>query len=263
MDRIADLIRRNGIGGPIWYSEEVASTNSQAKLLAKAGTPEGAVVIAESQTAGRGRLGRRWVSPARTGLLVSVLLRPTLPMSEVHLLALVVACAAAGAIEALVGLPVSIKWPNDLYLGDCKVGGILVEGGSDRDSVGWVVAGVGINVNTEPGELPQGASRSATSLKAACGAAVDRTELLALLLMALETEYSGALADGFDGVIRGFRRRDYLFGRNVSLQTRQGPVLGQATGISSRGELLMRLPDQSLRRFHAGDVSLSGSEWRG
>ena len=130
-------------------AQEVTSTNAEARSLAVSGAPEGAVVIAESQTAGRGRLGRRWSSPAGRGLLFSVLLRPTLPMSDVHLLTLVVGCAAAQAIESTTGVPTSIKWPNDLFLGDRKVGGILMEIAGEQDEVDWVIAGIGINVNTE------------------------------------------------------------------------------------------------------------------
>ena len=152
--RVADQAWGNVIGGPCWYHEEVASTNTKARSLAKAGAPEGAVVIAESQTSGRGRRGRSWFCPAGKGLLISVLLRPTLPVSQVHLLTLVAACAAAEAIEATVDLPVGIKWPNDLFLGDRKAGGILVEAAGAGAAVDWVVAGIGINVNTEPGELP-------------------------------------------------------------------------------------------------------------
>ena len=258
--RVADQAWGNVIGGPCWYHEEVASTNTEARSLAKAGAPEGAVVIAESQTSGRGRRGRSWFCPAGKGLLISVLLRPTLPVSQVHLLTLVAACAAAEAIEATVDLPVGIKWPNDLFLGDRKAGGILVEAAGAGAAVDWVVAGIGINVNTEPGELPPAVSRSATSIKQACGAAVDRTELLTRLLAQLGAQYTEALASGFDGVLGGFRSRDYLMGRSVDVQTKDGPVRGRAAGIGSRGELVLRLPDRSLRRFHAGEVTLSARE---
>ena len=192
---IADLggrLRSRVIGGPFLYHEQVASTNAEARSLAIDGASEGTVVIAESQTAGRGRLGRRWSSPAGQGLLFSVVLRPTLPMSGVHLLTLVAGCAAARAIESIAGVPASIKWPNDLFLGDRKVGGILMEIAGERDAVDWVVAGIGINVNTELGELPVTLSRNAGSLKLASGTAVDRSELLARLLLLLDVEYTAA-----------------------------------------------------------------------
>jgi BirA family biotin operon repressor/biotin-[acetyl-CoA-carboxylase] ligase len=214
------------------------------------------VVIAEAQTAGRGRLGRRWTSPAGKGLLFSVLLRPALPMSEAHLLTLVAACAAAEAIESLATAPVGIKWPNDLFIGDRKVGGILLEVAGEQDVVDWVVVGIGVNVNTEYSELPVALRRTATSLKMAGGEAVDRSELLARLLLVLDAHYADAVANGFERALSDFRERDYLLSKGVSVQTREGPVAGRAAGIDERGALLVELPQRQIRRFHSGDVTL-------
>jgi BirA family biotin operon repressor/biotin-[acetyl-CoA-carboxylase] ligase len=256
MDRIAKQMKSSVIGSPLLYRQEVASTNAEARSLAVSGAPEGVVVIAESQTAGRGRLGRRWSSPAGRGLLFSVLLRPTLPMSDVHLLTLVAGCAAAQAIESMTGVPTGIKWPNDLMLGDRKVGGVLMEIAGHQDAVDWVIAGIGINVNTELGELPATLSRSAGSLKSASGAAVDRSELLARILLMLDAEYAAAMSSGFARALDGFRDRDYLLGRSVSVQTRDGGVPGRAAGINERGALLVQVSRQQVRCFHAGDVTL-------
>ncbi|MEI6725506.1 MAG: biotin--[acetyl-CoA-carboxylase] ligase [Actinomycetes bacterium] len=243
-------------GGPFLYHEEVTSTNAEARSLAIGGACEGTVVIAESQTAGRGRLGRHWSSPPGQGLLFSVVLRPQLPMSDVHLLTLVVACAVARAIEAMAGVPIDIKWPNDLYFCHRKVGGILLEIGGTQDVVDWVVAGIGINVNTELSELPATLSQTAGSLKSASGTAIDRTELLARILLQLDVEYTAALVFGFASALDGFRDRDYLLGRDVSVQTKDGPVPGRAAGINEYGALILRLPKEQVRCFHAGDVSL-------
>jgi BirA family biotin operon repressor/biotin-[acetyl-CoA-carboxylase] ligase len=256
MDYITEQMRSSVIGGPFLYRREVTSTNAEARSLAVSGVPEGAVVIAESQTAGRGRLGRRWSSPAGRGLLFSALLRPTLPMSDVHLLTLVVGCAAAQAIEATAGVPTSIKWPNDLFVGDRKVGGILMEIAGERDAVDWVIAGIGINVNTELGELPATLSRSAGSLKSASGAAVDRSELLERILLLLAAEYAAAMSSGFARALTGFRDRDYLLGKSISIQTKDGGVPGRAVGINERGALLVQVSRQQVRCFHAGDVTL-------
>ena len=243
-------LRSRIIGGPFVYHEEVASTNAEARSLAVNGAPEGTVVITESQTAGRGRLGRHWSSPVGQGLLFSVLLRPQLPMRDVPLLSLVVACAAARAMESMAGVPVLIKWPNDLFCGDRKVGGILLEIGGERDAVDWVVAGIGINVNTELRELPVTLATTAGSLKLAGGTALDRNELLARVLLELDVEYAAALAFGFARALDGFRDRDYLLGSSISVQTRDGQVSGRAAGIND------------ARRAHpavaaAGDALLS------
>lgn len=257
MGRITDRTEHSAFGRSYRYYDEIESTNVETKSLANSGAPEGTVVIAECQTAGRGRLGRRWVSPAGKGLLFSVLLRPTLPMEDAHLLTLVAAAAAAEAIEALSGVAVKIKWPNDLFIGDRKVGGILMEVSGEQDEVDWVVVGVGVNVNTEYSELPVALRRTATSLKMITGHEVDRSDLLAGLLLALETHYADAASGGFERALSAFRERDYLLTRSISMQTREGPVVGEARGIDDRGALLVQMPQRHIRRFHSGDVSLN------
>ena len=256
MAHIADLTQGTTFGRSFRYYDEIESTNAEAKSLANSGAPEGTVVIAECQSAGRGRLGRRWTSPAGKGLLFSVILRPSVPMSEAHLLTLVAAAAAADGIETQVAVDVQIKWPNDLYVGDRKVGGILMEVAGEQDEVEWVIVGIGVNVNTEYSELPVALRRSATSLKMMTGATVDRSDLLAALLLSLEQRYGEASSAGFDSALRAFRERDYLLRRAVSVQTREGAITGEATGIDDRGALLVELPHRQIRRFHAGDVTL-------
>jgi len=253
---LTEMTRESMFGRSFRYYDEIASTNAEAKSLADDGAPEGTVVIAEAQSAGRGRLGRRWTSPAGKGLLFSVILRPDLPMADAHLLTLVAATAAATAIEEQSGQPIAVKWPNDLFIGDRKVGGILLEVSGEQDEIGWVVVGIGINVNTEYGELPVALRRSAVSLKMAAGAAVDRSELLARTLLALETQYLDVVRNGFDRTLSEFRARDYLRAKTISVQTRGGAVVGEATGIDDRGALLVELPHRHVRRFHAGDVTL-------
>ena len=238
------------------YHDEIESTNVEAKALAVKGAPEGTVVVAEAQTAGRGRLGRRWTSPAGKGLLFSVILRPPLPMSEAHLLTLVAAAAAAEGIEKHVSARVAIKWPNDLFIDDRKVGGILMEVAGEQDEVDWVVLGIGLNVNTEFSELPVALRRSATSLKMVSGEIADRSEVLASLLLSLESHYKAAARGGFGRALSAFRERDYLLSRTISLETRQGPVTGAAAGIDDRGALLVELPQRRIRSFHSGDVTV-------
>jgi BirA family biotin operon repressor/biotin-[acetyl-CoA-carboxylase] ligase len=257
MAHVTDRTSGSAFGRSYRYFDEIESTNVEAKSLANCGAPEGTVVIAEAQTAGRGRLGRRWTSPAGKGLLFSALLRPDLPMSDAHLLTVVAACAAAEAIESLAELAVAIKWPNDLFVGDRKVGGILLEVAGEQDEVDWVVVGMGINVNTEYSELPVALRKTATSLKMATGDPLDRSELLARLLLALDAHYRHALSDGFERAVSEFRSRDYLLHRSVSVQTRDGAVVGEAAGIDERGALLVQLPHRSMRSFRSGDVTLA------
>jgi BirA family biotin operon repressor/biotin-[acetyl-CoA-carboxylase] ligase len=256
MGHITDRTAKSAFGRSYRYYDEIESTNVEAKSLAVSGAPEGTVVIAEAQSAGRGRLGRRWTSPAGKGLLFSVLLRPAMPMSEAHLFTLVAACAAADAIESLIDVPVQIKWPNDLFIAGRKVGGILLEVAGEQDEVDWLVVGIGINVNTEFSELPVALRRTACSLKMAADAPVDRSELLSRLLLALEAGYGQALAHGFEHALSGFRRRDFLLAHGVSIQTREGIVAGKAAGIDDRGALLVEVAQRQFRSFHSGDVTL-------
>jgi BirA family transcriptional regulator, biotin operon repressor / biotin---[acetyl-CoA-carboxylase] ligase len=256
MARVTDLTEKSALGHTFRYYDEIESTNLEAKSLANSGAPAGTVVIAEAQSAGRGRLGRRWTSPAGKGLLFSVLLRPDMPMSKVHLLTLVAAVAAAEAIEAHADAAVHIKWPNDLLIGEKKVGGILMELAGEQDEVEWVIVGIGVNVNTEYGELPVSLRRTATSLRMVRGNTVDRSDLLAALLLSLEKHCDHAVASGFESTLSMFRQRDYLLHKSVSVQTREGTVVGAASGIDERGALLVELPHRRIRRFHSGDVTL-------
>jgi BirA family transcriptional regulator, biotin operon repressor / biotin---[acetyl-CoA-carboxylase] ligase len=166
------------------YVESTPST----QLLLAADAPEGAVVAAGEQTAGRGRLGRSWVAPAGTSLLCSVQLRPTVSPDRLPELTGVVAHACADAIEAVTGLGTEIKFPNDVLVGGRKVAGILAEA---RD--GRVVAGIGVNVNIAEADLPTGLETPATSLLAETGREVDRAELLVELLERLEQRYDAWL----------------------------------------------------------------------
>lgn len=253
---ITEMTQGSMFGRNFRYYDEIESTNVEAKELARAGAPEGTVVIAECQRAGRGRLGRRWTSPAGKGLLFSVILRPTLPMSRAHMLTIVSAVAAARGIESQTETSVRIKWPNDLFISDRKAGGILLEVAGEQDVVEWVIVGIGINVNTEYAELPVSLRRTAISLKMATGDPVDRSELLARILLSLETAYKEAQKHGFDRALSEFRGRDYLLKRSVTVQTREGSVIGEATGIDNHGALLVQLPHRHVRRFHSGDVTL-------
>ena len=238
MPVVAKLMQNTLFGHSFRYYDEIESTNNEAKKLASGGAPEGTVVIAEHQSAGRGRLGRQWTSPAGKGLLFSVVLRPRLPMTEAHLLTLVAATAAAEGIEGQTKIPVQVKWPNDLIVNNRKVGGILLEVSGEFDEVNWVVVGVGINVNTEFAELPVTLRRSADlPEELRRGSRSIRSVLLARILLALEKCYLDAAANGFEKPLRGFRARDYLLHRSVSVLTREGPVIGEAAGIDDRGAL--------------------------
>jgi len=224
-------------GRPLHVYERVTSTNDLAKGLAEEGAPEGAAVLALAQTAGRGRLGRPWASP-RGGMYLSVVLRPALPTDRWSLLGIAIAVGSASAAESLAGMPITLKWPNDLLLDTRKVGGILVEAGPT-----FAVAGIGINAAVPPDLLPP----DAASLN------VELTTLVCEILRGVERALAMLPADTA-GLLAQWRRRSATLGRHVRVVGRE-EVAGVAEDIDADGALLLRTA-QGVRRVLAGDVSL-------
>ncbi len=259
-------------GLPFEHLGSCESTNRVLKQVAPS-SPSGMVVVTDEQTGGRGRLGRTWVSRAGRDLTFSVLLRPSLAPAQAHLLSLAAALAVAEILENIPGLEgrVGIKWPNDLLLGDRKLCGILLEGSMDADRLQWAVAGIGLNVNSDPADLVSGLSAETRtewvgkpqpiSLREHLGREVPRGPLLAALLARLTERWTGAA--GRD-VLDGIRRRDVLSGRRVEVLS--GPprdevlVAGEVLGIGPEGQLLVRDASGETVAVFAGDVTVRGAE---
>jgi BirA family biotin operon repressor/biotin-[acetyl-CoA-carboxylase] ligase len=230
------------------------STNRVAMEMAENGAKHGTVVVADAQTAGRGRMGRRWVSPAGKNLYVSLLLRPPVPTIDAPRLALVAGVALADAVEA-VGVPASLKWPNDLYCGGRKAAGILAEMASDPDGVRHVVIGVGLNVNMEETDFPLNLRDTATSLRIRAGRTFRRVDVLARLLDAFGARYAEFIGGGFASLHDGWDRRDFLRGRRVLLRRQGGEGWGTADGLDTVGALRF-LPDggPAIESVHSGEI---------
>ena len=250
----SDLLGRLGTRAlgrsPVCFLE-LDSTNALATRAALAGASHGTVVLAEHQKAGRGRLGRTWFSPPGAGLWFSLILRYELTVARAWMLTLGAAVALADAVEALTGVHPDVKWPNDLYLNDRKLAGILTEvrGGGDR--LDFAVLGIGINVNQEEADFPAGLRDTATSLRCGTARTYDRTALLAEALRSLEHVYAGLDAESIRGRWAGKTR---MLGKPVCIHTDAGPVRGVAEDVGSDGALLVRGADGGLRRVLAGDV---------
>jgi BirA family biotin operon repressor/biotin-[acetyl-CoA-carboxylase] ligase len=244
----------------LWREIEVVpSTGStNADLLARAlrGEPEGAVLAAEEQRAGRGRMGRTWTSPPRAALTFSVLLKPAVPPARRGWLPLLAGVAVAAAVTGVTGVETRLKWPNDLLAAEAKLAGILAEAAGDA-----VVVGIGLNVSTEPAELPgpRPGALPATSLRAAGAKTLDREELLLTILAGFERWYRTWQQAGGDPDRSGLRpeyvRLSATIGRTVRAELPGAQALsGPAVGVDSDGRLLVRVCSGSEVAVAAGDV---------
>lgn len=239
-ERVAPLLRGR-FGSPYRFCEVCEST----QLLFSEHDPEGAVVVADEQTAGRGRRGRHWKAPPARALLFSVLLRPP-RLDLAPQLSLVGGLAVTLVVESALAQPVQLKWPNDVLVGGQKVAGVLAEG-----RVGAIVLGVGLNVNQGPGELPLDARTPATSLRLVAGREHDRRELLVALLAELELAYERWLDGGLAAMHGELAARDFLAGRVVTM----GDIRGVAAGIAPDGRLLVECDGETLA-VTSGEVEL-------
>jgi len=260
---VASLLRTEWFGHNLLLLAQVGSTNDVAKKLALQGAPEGTVVVAEEQTAGRGRLGRRWMAPAGTCLLCSILFRPLLPLSRANWLTMLTSMAAADAIEETTGLRVGLKWPNDLIVGPAspgqgwrKLAGVLTETGERGGQPDFVIVGIGINVNVPPETLPDLAP-NATSILAEIGRETDRGALLAAFLNRVESRYR-LVRDG-ESPQPEWASRLTTIGQPVTVDTGEAVLVGLAEAVDEEGALLLRTPDGRIHRLLVGDVTLRGT----
>lgn len=244
-------------GAQYHYHPSLDSTNLAARRLAMANAPEGTVVAADQQLAGRGRLGRHWVSAAGLGLWFSVIVRPSVPPHQLALVTLLTAVAAAEGIEEVAGTIVGIKWPNDLVIGGRKTAGILTEAGTELDRVDYIVIGIGINVLHRPEDFPPELRATATSLAQAGGNVPTRPALLAAILRWLDHDYQGWLGGDLTWLER-WRCRSVTLGRTVTVKESGSQYRALAIDVDSDGALIVQTGDGGRRRVVAGEVSLGG-----
>jgi len=254
-DLMARLPRNRVIGRDVRVFSETTSTNDIIEKLARDGVAEGSVVFAETQTRGRGRMGRQWHSPSGSGLWFSVLLRPRLRPSAATQLTVVSAVAVARAIERETGLRPDIKWPNDIMFGQKKVAGILLELGAELDRIRHATLGIGIDVNVDPAELPPELQAVATSLRSELGRVVDRASLATTVLRELDHLYQ-RLGDGdFHEIGDDWMRRCSTLGRRVVIHIGDRRVTGRAEALDEDGALLVRTEFGTIERIIGGDVT--------
>lgn len=250
-------LKTKTMGQSIYFYEETDTTNNRARELALEGAPEGTLVVAEKQTAGRGRRGKVWESPLGTGIWMSLVLRPQIMPAEASVLTLLCGLATAEAIEAETGLSAGIKWPNDILINGKKAVGILTEMDCEMSQVHFVIPGIGINVNTA--SFPPEIVDIATSLYLECGKTVSRRRLVHKVLERLEEHYETFLRTGsFTAMLEDYRKHCITLGKEVHVLGRE-PFFAEALDITPEGELLVRRADNGKEEVvFSGEVSIRG-----
>jgi BirA family biotin operon repressor/biotin-[acetyl-CoA-carboxylase] ligase len=253
-DVLKQRLKGSLFGKRVYHFFKTDSTNRVAFELGHAGEPEGAVVLAEEQTAGRGRAGHAWHSERATGIYVSILLRPKLAPVQAPLLTMMAGLSAHAAVEAVTGLVVDLKWPNDLMIRGKKAGGILTEMHADPGAIHFVVVGIGLNVNQErfPGEL----ANIASSLRQETGKPQSRMELLVRLLREFESDYNRFVREGVASVVKRFEvLSSYAHGKRVRITNGTESFLGTTVGLGPEGLLQVERDDGRVVTVIAGDVA--------
>ncbi len=259
-DILTEEAIRSGLTGSlvtrIYTMESVDSTNNEAKRRAQEGAPHGSVFVAEEQTGGKGRLGRVWKSPPKTGLWFTLLLRPNATPEQVTNLTLFAGLAVSRAIHALTGLPAQIKWPNDVVIEGKKVCGILTEMAAEMESVEYVIPGIGVNVNTE--SFPEDIAWKATSLYLSTGKKWSRATVLQAILREMEELLHRQEEKGTGAVLAEYRENCVTIGKPVSTQRGNIRLSGIAEDITDTGELIVRQSNGSELIINSGEVSVQG-----
>lgn len=244
-------------GHPVTFYSQINSTNLQAKLDAENGAEQGALVVADMQTAGRGRRGRSWCSPAGTNVYFTLLLKPEYAADKASAVTLVMAMAVVEGIRETCGVEAGIKWPNDIVIGGKKVCGMLTEMSVERDYIHYVVIGVGVNVGLQ--EFAPEIAATATSLQQECDRKVPRAALTANIMKAFEKYYQTFLETlDMSGLLEDYNRLLVNRGKEVRVLDPKGEFTGISRGINRLGELLVERSDGNVEPVYAGEVSVRG-----
>jgi BirA family transcriptional regulator, biotin operon repressor / biotin---[acetyl-CoA-carboxylase] ligase len=241
-------LRTKVIGKRIVYLQETTSTNDEAMRLIPNEKSEGTVVFALSQTKGRGRLGRRWISPPGN-IYLSIILKPYVNKPRVPIITLMSAVACARTLKGLTRLPVSVKWPNDIMVYGKKIGGILCEMAKDT-----IVVGIGINLNSSLSLLPVSLKKMATSVKFELGSQLETDRVVKILLEEFDKIYLDFLHKKDRDIISEWTSFCHMLGSSIEVDTSKGKIEGIAKGLGSRGELIVKGADGKIRKIYSADA---------
>lgn len=251
------ILHTKWIGTRLEYFDETDSTNIRARKLAEEGAPHGTLVVADSQTAGRGRRGKGWVSPRGTGIWMSMILRPSMSPMSASMLTLIAGLSVVRGVKRSTGLDAMIKWPNDAVLNGKKICGILTEMSTEVEEIRYVIPGIGINVNMD--DFPEEIKDTATSLKLEAGRSIRRSPVIAAVAESFE-HYYDIFMETFDmsGLKEEYNTHLVNMDREVLVLDPRGQYSGRALGIDHEGSLLVRREDGSLSSVISGEVSVRG-----
>lgn len=254
-DEITDGIETSVFGRKdIFYYDIIDSTNNKAKELAARGAPEGSIVIAEQQSAGRGRKGRSWLSSASEGLCISLILRPTIPPTEISKITLMAAVAISEALLSLTEIEIKIKWPNDLIVNKKKLAGILTEMSMEVDAIDYVVIGLGLNVNSIKSSFADEVKDIATSLHIETGTQYSRAQVAQAFLTWFEKLYFEVQKNGFHSLITRWKELSNIIGKKVAVDEAGKTVIGTVKDIAEDGTLILVDDNKQIQKIISGDV---------
>lgn len=254
--RLTDAVGAGVFGQRIEVLRTTVSTQEDARMLAEQGAPEGTVVLAEEQSAGRGRMGKSFFSPYGKGIWMSIVLRPKQPVHLAQQLTLLTGVAIHRAILKTTGIDAGIKWPNDLLIADRKVCGILLESATEDDRVRYCIAGIGISVNLREEDFPDELKPVAVSLKMAGGKPVSRNELIMSILHEMESLYELYNEEGFQPIATLWEASSVTMNRRVNVDSAGRFFSGTAAGLHPSGALLIRRDDGEMVPVFSGDIRI-------
>jgi BirA family biotin operon repressor/biotin-[acetyl-CoA-carboxylase] ligase len=254
-ETITDSLKTQRMGHTVFAFDSIDSTNTFAKSLDRTVAPHGSLVIAEEQTAGRGRLQRNWVSAHGENLLFSVILYPEFDTEKMALLPFAGSLAVSDAVEAVTELSVTCKWPNDVLINGKKVCGMLLESTSGPSGIERIVLGIGLNVNQT--EFPPELLYKASSLQLEAGVTVDRLKLLQSVLEALELRYEQLSSFPSGRLLNDWKSKALLFGKKILVLEGEFSYTATALDVAEDGSLIIRTEEGGTRNLFAGDVSLA------
>jgi len=252
---IKDGLNTTFIGQEIFYYPKTESTNLIAKKTVMDGAEEGTVIIAEEQSMGRGRLDRKWLSPAGKNILLSIIFRPKIQHAKVFYLTMLTSLAIVKAIKKSIALDALIKWPNDIYIGNKKTGGLLTEFNADQDRVSYVIVGIGLNVNFDP-FIYNEIRDNATSLSIELGKKISRIKLLRSILEEIEIHYNAFNKNKSPEIHKQWLRYSLILGKPVKIISFNSVCEGIAESIDDDGCLILRYGKNKKKKILSGDVSL-------